>query len=35
MGEIIVSFVIGGCLILSGVLMNCHLRKEEKSLDKR
>lgn len=29
MGEMIVSVVIGGCLVLSGVLMNRHLKKEE------
>ena len=34
MGEVLVSFVIGGCLVLSGVLMNRHLKKEADALTK-
>lgn len=30
MGEIIVSVVIGGCLAVSGIVMNIILHKEEK-----
>ena len=33
MGEIIVSIAIGGCLVVSGVLMNIYLKKEEKEMD--
>ena len=32
MGEVIVSVVIGGCLVLAGVIMNVYLKYEEKSL---
>ena len=32
MGEVLVSVSIGGCLVLSGVLMNRYLRREEKKL---
>ena len=35
MGEILVSVTIGGCLVLAGILMNLHLRREEKSLKKK
>ena len=34
MGEVLVSFVIGGCLVLSGILMNRHLKKEADALTK-
>ena len=32
MGEVIVSLVIGGTLILSGIGMNLYLRREEERL---
>ena len=34
MGEILVSLAIGGFLVAAGILMNIHLRREEKSLEK-
>lgn len=30
MGEIIFSFCVGGCLVLSGIIMVIVLKKEEK-----
>lgn len=33
MGEIIVSVVIGGCLAVSGIVMNIILHKEEKIVE--
>ena len=33
MGEILVSLAIGGFLVAAGILMNIHLRREEKSLE--
>ena len=30
MGEIIISVVIGGCLVLSGIALNLALSREEK-----
>ena len=33
MGEVLVSVAIGGCLVLSGILMNRHLKQEEKDLE--
>ena len=35
MGEVLVSVSIGGCLVLAGILMNLHLRREEKGLKKK
>ncbi len=32
MGEIIVSIVIGGCLVIAGIAMNIVLTKEEKQI---
>ncbi len=32
MGEIIFSICIGGCLVLSGIIMNVVLGREEKGL---
>ena len=32
MGEVIVSCIIGGCLIVSGILMNVHLKREQQSI---
>lgn len=34
MGEIIVSIAIGGCLVISGIVMNLFLRKEEREVQK-
>ena len=34
MGEIIVSILIGGCLIISGIGMNLALKREAKKLGK-
>ena len=34
MGEVIVSVIIGGCLVVSGILMNLYLKREEKKLKK-
>ena len=35
MGEILVSVSIGGCLVLSGVLMNRYLKKEEEKFKEK
>lgn len=32
MGEIIVSIVIGACLVVSGIIMICVLNKEQKNI---
>lgn len=33
MGEIIVSIAIGGCLVVSGIVMNLVLKKEAKRVE--
>ena len=35
MGEVIVSIVIGGCLVAAGIIMNVYLKHEEKSLQQK
>ena len=34
MGEILVSVAIGGCLVVSGIMMNIHLKHEEDRIGK-
>ena len=34
MGEIIVSIAIGGCLVISGIVMNSVLKTEAKKVEK-
>jgi len=34
MGEIIVSIMIGGCLVFAGIVMNLVLRKEVTKIEK-
>ncbi len=35
MGEVIFSICVGGCLVLSGIVMNVVLAREEKGLGKK